>query len=44
MNKVTEALQVAKKCKHCGGYLESKFGDYHPICRQYALNVEGVKE
>ena len=32
MNKVKEALKQAKRCKKCGGYLEPKFGDYHPIC------------
>ena len=32
MNKVEEALKQAKECKGCGGLLEPKFGDYHPIC------------
>ncbi len=33
MNKVKEALKQAKKCLHCGGYLELKFGNYHPYCK-----------
>lgn len=27
-----ELLEKAKRCKKCGGYLESKYKDYHPIC------------
>jgi len=48
MNRVTKALKVAKKCKKCGGYLEPKFGDHHPICRPEPTaltgNLEGKKQ
>lgn len=29
---IKQMLKEAKKCKKCGGLLEPKFGDYHPIC------------
>ena len=44
MNKFKEALKIAKKCKHCGGFLEPKFGDYHPICKQFAKSETNAGE
>ena len=39
MNKVTKALDEAKRCKKCRGYLEPKFGDYHPVCKPKKARV-----
>lgn len=38
MNKVIESLKQANQCKKCGGYLEPKFGDYHPVCNPNSRN------